>query len=68
MGPVYLSLPREVLCSTVDGLVLPKVPRQRATATAVPAAVHSETIDTNAKQPNFVLMRISRKVTVPVRA
>lgn len=37
MGPVYLSLPREVLCDTVDGLVLPGIPRQRATATAVPA-------------------------------
>ena len=30
MGPVYLSLPREVLCSAMDGLILPEMPRQRA--------------------------------------
>ena len=38
MGPVYLALPREVLCSEVDGVRLPEIPRQRPTATAVPAA------------------------------
>jgi acetolactate synthase-1/2/3 large subunit len=38
MGPVYLSLPREVLCSAVDGVILQESPRQRATAPSVPAA------------------------------
>ncbi|MEK0082809.1 thiamine pyrophosphate-requiring protein [Benzoatithermus flavus] len=37
MGPVHLALPREVLCEPVDGLVLPEIPRQHATAPAVPA-------------------------------
>lgn len=37
MGPVYLSLPREVLCAPVDGLDLSAEPRQRAASPAVPA-------------------------------
>lgn len=37
MGPVYLSLPREVLCQPVDGLRLPETPRQRPAAPSVPA-------------------------------
>ena len=29
MGPVYLALPREVLCAAVDGAVIPEQPRLR---------------------------------------
>jgi acetolactate synthase-1/2/3 large subunit len=36
MGPVHLALPREVLCEPLEGMTLPAVPRQRATAAAVP--------------------------------
>jgi len=42
MGPVYLSLPREVLCSTLDGVVVPERPRQRAVGPVVPAAAAIE--------------------------
>jgi acetolactate synthase-1/2/3 large subunit len=42
MGPVYLSLPREVLCSTLDGVAVPELPRQQATAPVVPAAAAIE--------------------------
>jgi acetolactate synthase-1/2/3 large subunit len=36
-GPVYLSLPREVLCEAVDGVRLAEPPRQVAAAATVPA-------------------------------
>ena len=36
MGPVYLSLPREVLCAEVDGVVVPEPSRQQASALSVP--------------------------------
>ena len=36
MGPVYLSLPREVLCAEIDGLTLPETARQQPTALSVP--------------------------------
>src|SRR3712207_185603 len=37
MGPVYLSLPREVLCAEIDGVALPEAPRQQPAAPSVPA-------------------------------
>lgn len=36
-GPVYLSLPREVLCAPLEGIRLPEVPRLRPAAPMVPA-------------------------------
>ena len=41
MGPVYLSLPREILCSRVDGVTLPKGPVS-SHSPAVPAATAIE--------------------------
>ena len=38
MGPVYLSLPREVLCAELNGLTVPNLARQRPASTSVPAA------------------------------
>ena len=38
MGPVYLSLPREVLCAELNGLTVPKLARQRPASTSVPTA------------------------------
>ena len=38
MGPVHLSLPREVLCAEIDGAVVPAPARQQPTAPAVPVA------------------------------
>lgn len=38
MGPVYLSLPREVLCMPLDGMDLPEPPRLRPAVKAVPVA------------------------------
>jgi len=37
MGPVYLALPREVLCEPLDGLELREAPLQRAAAPTVPS-------------------------------
>lgn len=37
MGPVYLALPREVLCAPLEGATVPEAPLQRATAPVVPA-------------------------------
>lgn len=37
MGPVYLSLPREVLCAELAGITVPEVARQQPTAVSVPA-------------------------------
>ena len=42
MGPVYLSLPREVLCAEIDGLTLPETARQQPTALSVPNAAAIE--------------------------
>jgi acetolactate synthase-1/2/3 large subunit len=38
MGPVYLALPREVLCAPIDGARVPEAPRQRPAAAVVPEA------------------------------
>ena len=38
MGPVHLSLPREVLCAELDGAALPARSRQQPPAPAVPVA------------------------------
>ena len=42
MGPVYLSLPREVLCSAVDGITLPATPRQQAMSASIPSSAAIE--------------------------
>ncbi len=42
MGPVYLSLPREVLCAEIDGVTLPETARQQPTALSVPTAAAIE--------------------------
>ena len=42
MGPVYLALPREVLCAAVDGAVIPEQPRLRPARPSVPEAAAIE--------------------------
>jgi acetolactate synthase I/II/III large subunit len=60
MGPVYLSLPREVLCAELDEVVLPEMPRQRHTAPSVPApAAIEEAADllARARRPLVITQR-----------
>ncbi len=42
MGPVHLSLPREVLCAEIDGAIVPEPARQRPAAPSVPTAATIE--------------------------
>ena len=42
MGPVYLSLPREVLCAGIDGVTIPERSRQQPAAPSVPNAAAIE--------------------------
>ena len=42
MGPVYLSLPREVLCVEVDGVVIPERSRHQPAVPSVPIAAAIE--------------------------
>lgn len=60
MGPVYLSLPREVLCEPVDGITLPEVARQQPPAPAVPAPAAIEAaaeLIARAERPLIVTQR-----------
>ncbi|MFO1037708.1 MAG: thiamine pyrophosphate-requiring protein [Geminicoccaceae bacterium] len=59
-GPVYLSLPREILCQAVDGIVLPEPARQQPAAPSVPAPDAIETAAAwlaAAKRPVIVTQR-----------
>ncbi|MFL5338093.1 MAG: thiamine pyrophosphate-requiring protein [Geminicoccaceae bacterium] len=61
MGPVYLSLPREVLCAELNGLTVPGLARQRPASTSVPAAAALE-------EAAQLIARAERPVVITQRA